>query len=157
MDIVGIRVQTGYFHMFKIREANEQDTTFILQILHQLSDCSKSNPEDVYKILSKHFLDNSSYYHAVVTDKDKIIAFGTLLKEQKISHNCGIAAHIEDIVVDKDYRCQGIGKMLVAHLVELAKLSKAYKIILDCDPEKINFYEKCGFYLNGVAMRMDLE
>ena len=57
-------------------------------------------------------------------DKDEIIGTGTLLFEQKLIHNFGIVAHIEDIVISKNFRRQNYGKILVKNLLEKAKEKK---------------------------------
>ena len=54
-------------------------------------------------------------------DKDEIIGTGTLLFERKLIHNFGIVAHIEDIVISKNFRRQNYGKILVENLLEKAK------------------------------------
>lgn len=75
--------------------------------------------------------------------------------------------HIEDVVVDSSARGKHFGKeyvytsltlflrfysisnpfgiRLVTQLRELGKSQGCYKIILDCSPEKSQFYLSCGF------------
>ena len=85
-------------------------------------------------------------------DKDEIIGTGTLLFERKLIHNFGIVAHIEDIVISKNFRRQNYGKILVENLLEKAKEKKCYKVILNCDSEIEHFYNKCNFKSNGIQM-----
>ena len=73
-----------------------------------------------------------------------IIGSGTILIEQKFIHGCSLIGHIEDVVVHKDYRKQGIGNILIQDLIEISKTLNCYKIILDCSLNNILFYEKCG-------------
>ena len=83
---------------------------------------------------------------------NKVVGAGTVFIEPKLIHSCSNVAHIEDVVIDINYRSQNIGKKIVASLVNIAKVSNCYKIILDCSEKNIGFYEKCGFINNNVQM-----
>jgi glucosamine-phosphate N-acetyltransferase len=88
----------------------------------------------------------------VMIHQNKIIASGTILYETKLIHNISLYAHIEDIIVDNQFRKQGIGKLLIEYLVQCCKNKNCYKILLDCQKELIPFYEKNKFQENGVQM-----
>jgi glucosamine-phosphate N-acetyltransferase len=81
----------------------------------------------------------------VVEFEGKIIASVSLLLEQKIIHECGIVGHLEDVVVDKDYRKYGLGKFIIERIIKIAKERGCYKLIGDCKSELLGFYEKNGF------------
>ena len=80
----------------------------------------------------------------------KIIATGKLIVEQK-SHGSKMGI-IQDVVTDSNYRGSGHGKKLILKLLEIAKNNKCYKVVLNCNPENIDFYQKCGFKTKGVEM-----
>jgi glucosamine-phosphate N-acetyltransferase len=86
-----------------------------------------------------------------IRNTDKIIGSGTIIYEPKIIHGGKSVGHIEDIIVDKNYRNKGIAKNILNMLVNLAK-NKCYKIILDCKEELVDFYSKNGFNKNGIQM-----
>ncbi len=81
----------------------------------------------------------------VIEFEGKIIASVSLLLEQKIIHECGIVGHLEDVVVDKDYRKYGLGKFIIERIIKIAKERGCYKLIGDCKSELLGFYEKNGF------------
>ena len=81
----------------------------------------------------------------VVEFEGKIIASVSLLLEQKIIHECGIVGHLEDVVVDKDYRKYGLGKFIIERIIKIARERGCYKLIGDCKSELLGFYEKNGF------------
>jgi glucosamine-phosphate N-acetyltransferase len=83
---------------------------------------------------------------------NKIVGSGSIFIEPKLTHGYSQVAHIEDIVTDQSVRSQGLGQMLINHLVQIACDSKCYKVILDCGEHNIGFYSKCGFKLKGVQM-----
>ena len=88
----------------------------------------------------------------VIEYENDIIATGTILYEKKFIHNNSMLGHIEDICVKQQYRKFGIGKMIVQHLMKLAKEIGCYKVTLDCSEANTHFYELCGMVRNGVQM-----
>lgn len=81
----------------------------------------------------------------VIEFEGKIIASVSLLLEQKIIHECGIVGHLEDVVVDRDYRKYGLGKFIIERIIKIAREMGCYKLIGDCKSELLGFYEKNGF------------
>ena len=129
-----------------------------IQLLSQLSPTCETSDLG-FNSACDFFLKNSETYHIYVIENtltNTIIASGTLLIEQKIIHNCSKVGHIEDIIIDQDYRGMKLGKRIIQHLVEKAKAIKCYKIILDCNEDNVEFYRKLGFETNSVHMAMYL-
>jgi glucosamine-phosphate N-acetyltransferase len=87
-----------------------------------------------------------------LSHKPILVGTGTILFESKIIHGCKRAGHIEDIVVLPSHRSQGIAKHLLQRLVEMGRQKNCYKVILDCKPELVGFYEKNGFCQKGCQM-----
>lgn len=88
----------------------------------------------------------------VLEDNNKLYASGTIIFEKKFIHNFSIYAHIEDIIVKKEYQGKGLGKILLEKLIKICKKKKVFKILLDCETKLIPFYEKCGFIDKGHQM-----
>jgi glucosamine-phosphate N-acetyltransferase len=88
----------------------------------------------------------------VIEYEDDIIATGTIIYEKKFIYNNGKLAHIEDICVKKQYQKNGLGKIIVNHLMNLAKENNCYKATLDCNKSNLIFYEKCGMENRGLQM-----
>jgi GNAT superfamily N-acetyltransferase len=76
----------------------------------------------------------------------------TLFIEQKIIHNGRRVGHIEDFVVSSHVRNLGIGSLLLNHAIQLSKINKCYKVILDCDPNLEKYYANRGFVAKGLYM-----
>ena len=86
--------------------------------------------------------------------KDEIVVgIVTILIEQKLIHNASKVAHIEDLIVDKAYRNQGIASALLKKCIDISQENKCYKIILNCDKSLIKFYEKSEFVATETQMR----
>jgi glucosamine-phosphate N-acetyltransferase len=81
-----------------------------------------------------------------------IIASGTIIIEPKIIRNGLNVGHIEDIVVTKSKRGQGISNIILSMLQNIARENNCYKIILDCSEDVKNVYIKNGFEIKGIQM-----
>ena len=88
----------------------------------------------------------------VLEINNKIIGTGTLLFEKKFIHNISLYAHIEDIIIKKEYQGKGYGKTLLLELINICKNKNCFKILLDCQENLIKFYENCGFHNKGYQM-----
>ena len=81
-----------------------------------------------------------------------IVASGTCFLEPKIIHNFMNVGHIEDIVVDANFRGKGIVHNILNHLKNYAVSNNCYKVILDCDQELVKVYSKSCYIQKGVQM-----
>jgi glucosamine-phosphate N-acetyltransferase len=122
-----------------------------LQLLEQLTHVGSISIED-WNNRYDEIKNNSCIQIWVILDKDTIIATGTIILEPKFIHNIGRVGHIEDIVVHRDKNGLGIGKKLIDDLVNIARNSGCYKVILNCSDKNIGFYEKVGFTLKERQM-----
>jgi len=59
--------------------------------------------------------------------------------------NTWLQAHIEDIVVLKEWRNKGLAQELVKNLQTITINANCYKVIMDCHENLETFYEKTGF------------
>jgi len=140
-----------YMYLRKL-ESNDYNSNYF-QVLSQLSFIdNKLITLDQWNQFISQLNNNHQIYVLVDSSFNNIIASGTLLIENKIIHNMGKVAHIEDIVTDNKFRGRGYGKMMIEYLIEKAKEHQVYKIILNCSDDNIKFYEKCGFELKSNQM-----
>ena len=123
----------------------------IFYLLSQLTDAPKINNDKFKKILSK--LNNNHQIFVYIKDYN-LVGMITVLIEPKLIHNGTSVAHIEDLVVDKDYQRMGIAKELIDFSIHYINnsINKCYKIILDCKKELIPFYNKFDFEERNIQM-----
>lgn len=69
----------------------------------------------------------------------KIIAFNRVLSDDIYR------AFIYDVVVAKDYRGQGLGRLLLENTVQHNKFKNIERLELYCRDHNVEFYEKLGF------------
>jgi glucosamine-phosphate N-acetyltransferase len=125
---------------FRKLEYNDYYKGYI-DLLNRLSVCTQISEPQFLKFIN---LLNENHIVLVLEHNNKIIATGTLFIENKLIRNCGKVGHIEDIVVDPDYRNKHIGKHIMEELIKYAEEKNCYKVSLYCSKENMKFYEKCG-------------
>lgn len=94
--------------------------------------------------------DNHNIY--VYIKDDKVVGIITLFMEQKLIHNGACVAHIEDLVVDKDYQKQNIATELINYCLSKVNTYTHYKVILNCTQELESFYNKFKFVKKNIQM-----
>ena len=121
----------------------------IKKLLLQLTVVGNIQLDD-FKNFIKNLKDNHFIY--LIKYDNNIVGMGTIFIENKIIHNFGSVGHIEDIVIDENFRGLGLGRKIITFLVDIGKKNKCYKIILNCNDANVNFYKKFGFNSNGNYM-----
>jgi ribosomal protein S18 acetylase RimI-like enzyme len=134
----------------KFRKVERKDLGEVFLLLQQLTeiDYSNRNEEDCWN----KFNSNTSSNSIVGLYKDKVIAYGSLVVENKIRGEA--AGHIEDIVVDNKVRGNNVGVILIDELIKIGKEKECYRITLFCKEHLIKFYNKNGFEVNSMAMKL---
>lgn len=121
-----------------------------LRVLTTVGDIPLDKFKDVFAHWEKL---SDTYMPRVITNENGIVvATGMLLVERKIIHECGSVGHIEDISVAKTEQGKGLGISMIKELSSVAKEAGCYKVILDCSPHNVGFYEKCGYKNDGSEM-----
>ncbi|MAK07550.1 MAG: hypothetical protein CMG94_05925 [Marinoscillum sp.] len=133
-----------------IIESDMKEVSILLNQLKEM-DLSSINYNDAWN----RFISNSSSNSIVGIFEDKVVAYGSIVVENKIRGE--VAGHIEDIVVDDRVRGKMLGVKLVKELVEIGKSKGCYRITLFCDKKLIQFYERNGFEVNNVMMKSYLK
>ena len=137
----------------KFREILKDDLHDVFLLLNQLKE---KDVDSIDKESSwKNFISNTSANSIVGIYEDKIIAYGSIVIENKVRGD--IAGHIEDIVVDTTVRGKMVGVKLVKELVDIGKTKGCYRITLFCDEKLVKFYERNGFKVNNVMMKSFLD
>ncbi|KAI3629917.1 hypothetical protein MIR68_011352 [Amoeboaphelidium protococcarum] len=155
-DQVQSQLPTG----FKLRPLKSDDyhRGFLTALSHltTVGDLTEAQFLDRFHYLKAH---NYEYFTVVIEDTKKniIAASGTCIVERKFVHQNGLVAHLEDVVVHKEYRSLKFGLYIIEALKYVGKQNSCYKIILDCSEKNVPFYEKCGFKAKEIEMVMYLE
>lgn len=135
------------------RRIKESDLDDVYVLLNQLKELDQDSIDK--EKAWKNFLKNTSANSIVGILDEKIVAYGSVVIENKIRGE--VAGHIEDIVVDKNVGKKMIGTYLVKELIEICKKKKCYRITLFCNEKLVNFYSRNGFKVNNVMMKKFLD
>ena len=140
--------------MYIIRKIEVND--YNKKYIDLLSQLSIVDSKDITFENFTNYINTLHNKHMIyVIEKDtRIISTITIIIEDKIIHNMGRVMHIEDVVIDKDYRGNGLGKLVLQYAVSIAQQEKCYKIILNCSEENKGFYEKCDFIHKNQNIQM---
>lgn len=136
--------------MVTIKELKKGDSIYgLLETLKEVWFIENITEET----LNKWFYNNNYMFVAEVDGE--IVGTATLHIQQKLIRNGGIAGLIEDVAVRENLRGHNIGSQLIQKLIEKAKTLGCYKVILSCFPERVNFYERNGFFQESILMRLN--
>ena len=138
-----------------IRELEENDLfNGFLESMDSLKLASNLDREKALEVYKKINSNPNHFVYVAILD-GRVVGSTTMIIEPKFIHDAGNVAHIEDVVVSKEYQGKGIGEMIIQSLLELAKDNNCYKTILDCSDEVKPFYDKIGFKKTSNGMRFD--
>jgi len=131
------------------RPVEKKDLDQVYPLLEQLTGMHyyDRNKDKCWRLFSTNTAINS----IVGVINEKVITYGSIIIENKIHGS--ISGHIEDIVVDKDFRGQNIGVKLINELVKIGEAKECYRITLFCKDHLVDFYSKNGFAVNNLAMK----
>ena len=131
------------------RKVIKEDLDKVFKILNQLKQL---NIESIDKESAwNSFNENKSTKSIVGILDNEIVAYGSIVIENKIRGE--VAGHIEDIVVDKNYRGRFIGDNLIKELINIGKKNSCYRITLFCKENLENFYSRQGFKKSSINMK----
>ena len=139
---------------YSIRKIELEDFDTIFSLLQDLSKFLPAKSE--FNNIWKNFMLQKNVYGFVLIENknNKLIGYSSISIEIKVRG--GKMGHIEDVVIDKNYRKLGLGKYLIDYLTNFAKLENCYKISLECRKNNIKFYESCNYSNTGFAMSLYL-
>lgn len=126
------------------------------ELISQLTKSKNPQQMDIVDFQRAFYkMKKTDNHHIIViedVDNHCVVGTGTIFIEQKFIHNCGKVGHIEDIVVDINYRKLRVGLLIVQQLLHIGKARGVYKCILNCTEDVLSFYEKLGFQNETMGM-----
>lgn len=129
-----------------------------LEILGQLTTVGDISKQKFQERFAEMRNCADSYYITVIVDTkiDSIIGSGTLVNVRRYNGRRlpGTEGMIEDIIVNNSYRGKQLGKILIASLVELARVLESRQVGLNCKDPMIKFYEGFGFHRDSDFMML---
>ena len=133
---------------FKIRKATREDVSSILKLIQELADFEKE-PEAVEiseeDLLQDGFQENSLFTCFVAEVNQTVV--GMALCYFRYSTWKGKTVHLEDLIVQQNFRGKGIGKALYKKTLQFAvenNVKRVEWVVLDWNKNAVDFYKNSG-------------
>ena len=133
-----------------IRKLEKNDYKNYLNLMNQFRPIQQNLDFDSFSNIYDQIFKSSEIYVALI-DKN-IIGSITVIYEQKFINNCALYAHIEDLIVDENFRNNKIGSKLLNYVKKKALDKNCFKCTLVCNKDVANFYFKNNFEDRGLNM-----
>ena len=144
-----------------IRTASDTDIPLILDLLYELGRPKPQQDVDIdafRKLLKKYMLDSDKEVLVAVLDSMKIVGMVSLMFLPRLNRDT-LEMYIPELVVQKQYQSQGIGKRIIDSCIELGKQKKCHRIRLESGNQRKdshNFYKHLGFEQSSLSFTMNL-
>ena len=130
----------------QIREMNVEDIEELAELYKQFWD----EESKVKKMRNKfaELKNNDHYIYLSAVKDEKLVGSMLGIICKSLYGECAPFLVIEDFIVDKDYRQQGVGSALMEEMEDYAAKRDCTHILLVTERERkgaIKFYESCGF------------
>lgn len=138
---------------YHIRELEREDyKNGFIECLKELSIVGDVTEEMFLKRFQERKNQSVFTVVAVEASNNRVLGTASIFYEPKYIRECATKAYIEDVCVAPYAQKRGIGKKLVTFLEEKALDDGCYKIILTCNEQKEQFYQKMNFKKTEIAM-----
>lgn len=130
----------------KIRKCSTQDFEDIFSLLHQLWPGKEFHKDILRQVFEKGVVSDKEVYYCVESE-NRVIGFCSLYLKNSLWQE-GNLGYIGELVIDKNFRDQGIGTELLKVVFEEAKEKGCKRVELDSAfsrTEALHFYENMGF------------
>lgn len=143
-----------------IREAVKEDLKDVLSLYGDETLDNGDVLEEDKAMLVFENMKTYPFYKLYVAEVDcKIIGTYTLCIMENMIHKGKSSAVVESVAVEKEYRSQGIGKIMMSHAIQQCENNNCYKMALSSNVKRERaheFYEKQGFYLYGYGFATNI-
>ena len=133
---------------FQVRKATKNDMPSVLKLINELAVYERE-PDAVEVTVADlerdGFGDQPLFNCFVAQAEDKIV--GMALFYNRYSTWKGKTIHLEDLIVNEDYRGKGIGVQLYKKVMQFAleeNIKRVEWVVLDWNTPAVNFYKNTG-------------
>lgn len=130
-----------------IKLSQEEDFDQIFELLKQFWPNQSLDKLAMEQIYLKGLRSNNQTYLVAATKDNKIIGFVSLYIKNNL-WQCGNLSHIDELIVDQDYRKKGIATLLLNKIIVEAKKNDCKRVELDSAFHREaahEFYKRKGF------------
>ena len=133
----------------ELRELNENDLESLIKLYEQLDGANGDfTADDARKIWQQEIEGNKNIKYFGFVEDRKVISTCYCLIIPNLTRLGSSIAFVENVVTDKEYRGQGLGRKVMEKAIEFARERNCYKVILQSASfrkEAHQFYKNLGF------------
>ena len=133
----------------EIRELNEGDLDSLIKLYEQLDGANSDFTVEKARALWKSEIEgNKNIKYFGVVEGGKVISTCFCIIIPNLTRIGSSACFVENVVTDKDYRGQGLGRKVMERAIAFARERDCYKVILESASfrkEAHQFYRNLGF------------
>ena len=133
----------------EIRELNEADLESLIKLYEQLDGKNGAFAvEDARPIWKNEIAENPNIKYFGAVENGKVVSTCFCAIIPNLTRLGGAICFVENVVTDKDFRKQGLGKKVMDKAIEFAREKNCYKVILESGAwrtEAHQFYRNLGF------------
>lgn len=133
----------------ELRELNENDLESLIKLYEQLDGANGNySVEDARKIWESEIEGNKKIKYFGAVENGKVISTCYCMIIPNLTRLGSSVAFVENVVTDKEYRGQGLGRQVMEMAIEFARENNCYKVILQSGSwrkEAHQFYKNLGF------------
>ena len=133
----------------EIRELNEGDLESLVKLYEQLDGSNAGfSVEDARGIWKNEIEENPNIKYFGAVENGKVVSTCFCAIIPNLTRLGGAICFVENVVTDKDFRKQGLGKKVMDKAIEFAREKNCYKVILESGAwrtEAHQFYRNLGF------------
>lgn len=151
------RIPDSPFASFDVRIASEHDAPRLSLLPQQLGS---ADPRPDPALLAIQLQRPRGDRVTLVAERgERLLGTCTLHLIEHLAHDFARSAILEDMVVDRHARGQGVGRELIGRAVERARSWGCYKLALSSHQDRETaqrFYAALGFTSHGVSLALHL-
>jgi GNAT superfamily N-acetyltransferase len=135
--------------MLSIRSATKQDAALLTVLIHELADYDRLGHEAgvTEEDILRDGFGPAAKFRAVIAESDGKVAGYAVFFEFYSTFQGRAGLFLDDIFVRPQFRKQGVGKALVAHVAGIAWKEEYFSMrweVLEWNTPAIDFYRKLG-------------
>lgn len=131
-----------------IREIEEKDYVGLMTLYMQLHDNPMPEQTEEIQTLWRRIQDDKDHHIIVAEEDGKIVSSCVCVIIPNLTHNQQPYAFVENVITDKNYRCQGLATSCLNYAKKIAVEKNCYKLMLLTGSKRestLNFYRKAGY------------
>ncbi|WP_035653123.1 GNAT family N-acetyltransferase [Flavobacterium sp. ASV13] len=132
----------------KIRKIQNHDINFIYKSICELEN--EILDFEVFEAIFNENISNPKNLYLIAENENEGLGFISF-HTQNLLHHCGLVGEIQEFFIDKNYRGQGVGRLLINEILNFTEENNLKSIEVTTNKKRVEnvaIYENLGFTLS---------